>query len=150
MLEHGRYLRANIRRNVCPGRAGAEGEGLQRARFEWRRKQAHTLDVCVEHSLHCALALPVQELTREEIYLVLLSGEVSDLATPVDARLSIVRRGGLKEVQPVVDEFFGVFTRRAKVDELNLYQTVKLNITRTYKTADVPGASARSTGSSSN
>ena len=52
--------------------------------------------------------------------LVLLPGEVPNLPTPLNTRLSIVRCSGREEVQPVIDELLGVLARRAKVYQLDL------------------------------
>ena len=52
---------------------------------------------------------------------VFLSCEVTEFETPVDTCLMVFRRSGLKKVEPVVDEVFGVFSGCPKVDKLNLF-----------------------------
>ena len=54
--------------------------------------------------------------------LVLFPGEVPDLPTPLYTRLPIVRCSSREEVQPVIDELFGVLARRAKVYQLDLHR----------------------------
>ena len=51
---------------------------------------------------------------------VFLSCEVTEFETPVDACLTVFGSGGLKEVKPVVDELFGIFSGCTKVDQFNL------------------------------
>lgn len=51
VLEHCRNFCTDFGRNVCPGRAGPESEGLRRARFERCCEEAHAPDVRVEHEL---------------------------------------------------------------------------------------------------
>ena len=94
MRQHNRYLCANFRSDLGPLRTMPEFERLGYRRFEWRSQENHRVHVCIQHNLvkvckswntnYCA-----------EMYLVFLPGEISELQTPFNARISVVRCSGL-------------------------------------------------------
>ena len=53
-------------------------------------------------------------------YLILFAGEVAELETPLNARITVFGNSSGEKVQPVIDELFRVLSRCAEVNELDL------------------------------
>ena len=75
---------------------------------------------------------------------VFLSCEIPKLEAPVNTCLMVFRSSGLKKMEPVVDELFGVFAGCTKVDQLDLFE-LKIRITLERVEERSPGESGGST-----
>ena len=121
MLEHDGDERSDLVCSLCPSCPWSKRYWLGSRRPEWRRKKDHGLYMCIKHNLHENLHVSYgRKWQRFYADLVFFPCKIAQLETPFSTSVTITNCTSLEEMKPIVHKFFGVFTSRPKVDQLNL------------------------------